>query len=110
MTFGPRTSSRPGWPTGSGSQRLGIHDAHADAGQRVADLAALGADLAEAGGAEVVRVDRHRRASIRCSRSLRAGGCRTAPRRRCASRSGSFSAAVITTRRLPKSSGAQPRM
>ena len=40
---------------------VGIDDAHADAGQRMADLAALGADLAETRGAEVARVHRHGR-------------------------------------------------
>ena len=43
---------------------VGIDDAHADAGQRMADPAALRADLAEAGRAEVARVDGNDRRAL----------------------------------------------
>ncbi len=64
MTLGPRTSSRPGWPSGTAMPDCGSSGSTMRTlmpGSGMADLAALGADLAEAGGAEVVRVDRHRR-------------------------------------------------
>ena len=109
MTLGPRTSSRPGWPTGSGAECLRIHDAHAHAGQRMADPAALGADLAEAGGAEVVRVDGHRRRAFGAAVAFQRADAELLLERG-GQPLGQLLGAVITTRRLPKSSGAQPRM
>ena len=47
----------PGVPGATGSPVSMIDDAHGDAGQRMADVAAACADLAEAGRAEIAAVD-----------------------------------------------------
>ncbi len=57
-----------------------VDDAHAHAGQRMADFAALGADLPETRPRGNRACSPPPPAHIRCSRSLRAGGCRIVPR------------------------------
>ncbi len=50
--------------------RFGINDAHADAGQRMADGAAFRTDLAEIGSAKIVGVHRHYRRTFRATVTL----------------------------------------
>ena len=75
----------------------------------MADLAALDADLAETGRAEIMRVDGHRRRALGAAVGLEGPDAELLLE--CGGQPlGQFFRATATTRRLPNCSGAQPRM